>query len=319
MTFLFVTKRGAHTFQAYFQDWADDRARQMTVLLYDDFPQYPALAGGTYIFTDLERLTNAQLALICDFAERLTVHFPSARIINHPQHALRRLDLLEAIHGAGINSFRAYPAVRIPEHIHFPVFLRFAREHTGPCTQLLPDRTALMFALMRLAATGVRLDELLAVEYCDTRPADGWFRKYAAFCFGGRIIPARISFSNFWVVKTGFAQSDDLREEEDHYLQANPHEEWIRRIFDLAKIQYGRADYSMLGGKPQVWEINTNPTLLMPRDYYEKEAPEQIPLRKELAKTIGDCFNALDTAESDNKPLPMQEVALNRFKTLLSW
>jgi hypothetical protein len=319
MIYLLVTQRGAHTLHAYLQDWAGREAQKLSVLLYDDFPQYPALSCGTYVFTDLERLTNAQLALICDFAERLTAHFPSVRIINHPQHALRRFDLLEALHAAGINKFRAYPAVHIPENINFPVFIRFAREHTGPCSQLILDRPALLRALMRLAATGIRLDELLAVEFCGTCHADGWFRKYAAFCFGGRIIPARVTFSNFWVVKSGFTKLSNLNEEQDRYIQTNPHEDWIRKVFDLANIQYGRIDYSMLGDKPQVWEINCNPTLLMPRAYYEKEAPEEIPNREELARTLGDCFMSLDTAASDSPQLPLQEISLDRFKKLLNW
>ena len=33
-------------------------------------------------------------------------------------------------------------------------------------------------------------------------------------------------------------------------------------MFQIAGIDYGRIDYSMLDGEPQVWEINTNPTVL---------------------------------------------------------
>jgi hypothetical protein len=32
-------------------------------------------------------------------------------------------------------------------------------------------------------------------------------------------------------------------------------------MFDLARIEYGRIDYGMLNGRPQLWEINTNPTI----------------------------------------------------------
>jgi hypothetical protein len=45
------------------------------------------------------------------------------------------------------------------------------------------------------------------------------------------------------------------------YLQAHPHEAELRKIFDLANIEYGRIDYSLLNGKIQVWEINTNPNI----------------------------------------------------------
>jgi hypothetical protein len=42
------------------------------------------------------------------------------------------------------------------------------------------------------------------------------------------------------------------------------HEASLREIFRLARIEYGRMDYALLGGRLQVWEINTNPTIATP-------------------------------------------------------
>jgi hypothetical protein len=42
-------------------------------------------------------------------------------------------------------------------------------------------------------------------------------------------------------------------------MKQNPHEKSLNNVFDLAGINYGRIDYSILHGKPVVWEINTNP------------------------------------------------------------
>ena len=159
-----------------------------------------------------------------------------------------------------INSFKAFPLLQLPGNVRFPVFLRFARDHNGPCSKLLPDRKALTLATLNLAAASFRLDELMVIEYCDTCPADGWFRKYSAFRFGDRIIAAHIIYSKNWIVKDGGEhQEANLREEEETYIRSNPHAKFVRQMFDLAKIQYGRIDYSMLGDRPQVWEINTNP------------------------------------------------------------
>ena len=44
-------------------------------------------------------------------------------------------------------------------------------------------------------------------------------------------------------------------------MESNPHEAEVRRIFDLARIEYGRIDYAFRDGRMQVWEINTNPML----------------------------------------------------------
>ena len=33
----------------------------------------------------------------------------------------------------------------------------------------------------------------------------------------------------------------------------------LRRAFELARVDYGRADFAIVGGRPQIYEINTNP------------------------------------------------------------
>jgi hypothetical protein len=33
----------------------------------------------------------------------------------------------------------------------------------------------------------------------------------------------------------------------------------LRRVFDIAGIEYGRADWGIVAGKVQIYEINTNP------------------------------------------------------------
>ena len=45
------------------------------------------------------------------------------------------------------------------------------------------------------------------------------------------------------------------------YQRENPHAAWLARVFDLAGIEYGRVDYGVAGGVPQVWEINLNATI----------------------------------------------------------
>jgi hypothetical protein len=65
-----------------------------------------------------------------------------------------------------------------------------------------------------------------------------------------------------WVVKLADATEEANCAEEQAYLDANPHEAELRRVFDLARIDYGRIDYSLTpDGRMQVWEINTNPTI----------------------------------------------------------
>jgi hypothetical protein len=60
------------------------------------------------------------------------------------------------------------------------------------------------------------------------------------------------------------------------YIRDNPHADALLRAFEVAKIDYGRADYTVLGGRVQIFEINTNPHL-----------PHRTPsLRSERARLV---------------------------------
>ena len=73
-----------------------------------------------------------------------------------------------------------------------------------------------------------------------------------------------ILHSKKWVLKKADLVDPPFAEEERIYLTANPHEAELRRVFDLAHIEYGRIDYALLDGVVQVWEINSNPMIAVP-------------------------------------------------------
>jgi hypothetical protein len=175
---------------------------------------------------------------------------------------LLRVELLNRLYEAGMNRFRVWPAAEFRKVDRFPVFLRVATDHSGPRTGLLRNHRQISQALRALRVRGRRLRELIVVEFCDASGADGLFRKYAAFRVGDRILPCHVMTSSSWRVKSA-ANSLDRRAicAELDYIEANPHEAWLERVFDMAGIQFGRIDYGVSDGVPQIWEINTNPTL----------------------------------------------------------
>jgi hypothetical protein len=68
--------------------------------------------------------------------------------------------------------------------------------------------------------------------------------------------------SHDWVVKSMQNQPTEASVRESlRYQHENPHQAWLARVFDVAGIDYGRIDYGIAGGVPQVWEINLNPTV----------------------------------------------------------
>src|SRR5205807_213866 len=143
----------------------------------------------------------------------------------------------------------------------FPVFIRHIARHDGPLTRLLYTDSEVETAIAMLTELEQESD-LLIVEFCDTSNADGVFRKYGSYVIGDRIVPRSIMFSDRWDVKKTRLHDAEKSREEREFIETNPHQDWLREVFTLAGVQYGRADYAFCEGRPQVWEINTHPLIV---------------------------------------------------------
>ncbi len=128
--------------------------------------------------------------------------------------------------------------------------------HQASLTGLLGTRKELVRAIARSLYAGYRLRDLIIVEFCNTADGIGMFRKYSAFIVGDRILPHTLMHSENWITKShGRVIDATTAREELEYVQKNPHAKWLEETFALARIRYGRIDYGLLDGKPQVWEI----------------------------------------------------------------
>src|SRR5262249_17750721 len=147
---------------------------------------------------------------------------------------------------------------------------------------------------------GYRLRDLLVVEYCDTADGAGVFRQYCATIVGGRIIPQVLVHNRNWITKwEGRLVDPDKAREQRLYVEGNPHAEWLRATFELAGIGYGRIDYGVKDGAPQVWEINTNPTIVRraasPSVMPEAQRALLEPMRQRFLERFGAALEAIDT------------------------
>ncbi|MEM9300677.1 MAG: hypothetical protein AAGE01_01120 [Pseudomonadota bacterium] len=284
MLTFYTTRRHAYTLKIFLRDWAGPRLRaRVRVTPYESLRRPPKSPGDTAVFTDLERLTDSQLD-----AATIIAAAAAPRIVNDPRRTLRRFALLEAMSRSGRNRFRAFRAGEpIDEMLRFPVFLKREDEHDGPLFDLLHDADQLAWALTQADRQGEPIDRLLVIEFCETAGSDGFYRKYSSFRFGQKIIPAHVVFDSHWNAKTGFVPGDDLFAEQTRFLETNPHADETMAIFEEAAIDYGRIDYSFLDGTIQVWEINTNPVLIMPRKQYPQA---YVPLREALALEIEEAL-----------------------------
>lgn len=264
MIFYLVTGEGRHTIDAYLACWGQRLFRDIQPLTYASASRKRDLPPGTYIFSDIERL-NGRRDQATALWDRLHDAGDGYQLLNHPQRSLARYELLEALADAGVNQYRAYPAADGQVPNRFPVFLRRRNDHFGPRTDLLHDQAELDTAVARFRNEGVNLKPWIIVEFCDTRCPDGLYRKYAVYNVDGTLIPFSMLFSEHWMLKFVDLQDTERLDEEISHLHTDRHLDQLRAIFEIANIDYGRVDFSVVDGKIQVWEINTNPAIVSVR------------------------------------------------------
>lgn len=304
MIFYLATREQGFTVGDYLKSWGSSMAPLLKILAYEALPTI--LPRGTYIFSDLERLTSAQVAIAGEIWEQLSQAGDGIRLLNDPRRALRRYELLRTLHEAGLNRFAVYKAMAHDIPFRFPVFLRRESEHTANLTPLLRSEEEVDRAIVQAVMRGVEPRDLLIVEFCDTSADGQEFRKYSAFRVGDRIIPRHLIFGHNWVLKYPDLLDPDKLAEERRYLEENPHEEALGHIFEVAQIEYGRIDYGVLDGHLQVWEINTNPIVMLPREKYRRE---HLPAQEHFARQIRAAFEAITSGAQAGSMVPIKLTA----------
>jgi hypothetical protein len=253
--------RYSETIDGYLQMWARKLRGQVGSVAYESLFPRDVIEGSAFIFSDLERLKNAEYQRAGDLAK--IMESAGGRVLNKPPIALRRYALLRALHDSGHNPFNVYRPAEINDGVRFPVFIRRERSHSGALSPLLKNRDELNRALSALTESSPITDDFLIVEYVHTAgSADGLFRKYSVMRLDEAVIPRHILFSRDWVDKDADVVTEEGVIEEKQFLSNFPHGPQVREIFELAGINYGRIDYSLLNGKLVTWEINTNPRIL---------------------------------------------------------
>jgi hypothetical protein len=230
------------------------------VVPYEDLRKVGVVGAGACIFAGLDQLSRTQTMAVTALWDDLA--HTGMRLLNDPRKVRGRYDLLRGLFETGRNRFQVFRASEAARVERFPVFVRYENRHWGSLTGLLNTRAELTQALAWLRRRGHRLGDLLVVEFCNTADGAGRFRKYSAFRIGDVILAHGLMISPRWMVKGAARLRDDAAVREvRNYTEGHPHEAWLRELFDFARIDYGRVDYGMLGDEPQVWEINTDPTL----------------------------------------------------------
>jgi hypothetical protein len=260
------------------------------ILTYEELFFERAGPIGHYICTDLDRLSRYEIENLVVFLRALQVTAPTARILNHPLTVLDRLPLLTALRREGINDFGAIRLDSGERPASYPVFIRTEDDHRGPETDVLADEAAFDAALADFARRGKPLKGRIAIGYAGEKGSDGLFRKYGALVIGGRIIADELFISDNWAVKDAVAvRRPEQVAEELRYAEENPHAELLRRVFEIAGVSYGRADYAFVNGRMQIYEVNTNPHI----PWYDRK-DERTERRLLVGRRVREALLAVD-------------------------
>jgi hypothetical protein len=281
-------------------------ADRLRVLRYEDLPERDAFDRGAYVLAGLEGLGAGMLRFLGELHGRLS-GVEGFRFLNHPTRSLRRFDLLAELSRTGRNDFRAVRAGGDLSGLRYPVFLRPETLHSGAISPLLRSAREVERAIGNALLFGHRLQDLLVVEFCDTADGDGFYRKYAAFVVGDRVLARSLEYGRAWMLKdAGNEFSLAMVEEERAFVQANPHAKELGEIFRIAGIEYGRIDYAIKNGRVQTWEINLHPTIGPDPHPPRNPVPEELkPIRRQsrdhFYREFEAAWRAVDR-ESEARP-----------------
>jgi hypothetical protein len=300
MIVFLTTARYQYIADRYLRSWGRPFLLTIQPFTYEQFLRRRTYRPGAYVFADIDRLSEDDRWRAQDAWQTLRRLSEPCVLLNEPAACLRRYDLLATLHARGTNTFRAHHLDAPPAAIRFPVFLRVESDHAGNRTGLLSTPEALASAIAGLRAQGTRLDDWLIVEFCDTADADGLYRKYSAFRVGDRIIPIHVFIGRDWCLKHRSALPVHS-EEEEAYTAGNPHRRELMELFELARIDYGRIDYTPFQGRLCVWEINTNPAL--PWEQHRDEACRR-DVSARFAQQLASTWRELDRSVGVRRAYP---------------
>lgn len=274
-------------------------ARQIQVISYNRLFRQRQLPRATYIFADFDRLSSWQTELAAYAFRELKA--AGATVLNDPAQVLKRLPLLKQLHRRSVNRFQIWdPSIDLlPDR--FPVFLRTRDAHRGVLTELLQSQAEAEDALRHAIETGFGIQNLMFVEYCAEPISDGVFRKLAAFRIGDTIQMTLAVHERHWQAKYGEAgiAGAELYQADCDRIDRNPYNDLLREVFDVTKIDYGRVDFAIVDGEPQIYEINTNPHISL---IYDHPFPKRLAAQDLFMARFVEAMKAIDSS-TDGKEL----------------
>ncbi|MGB3416133.1 MAG: hypothetical protein WBA36_05660 [Mesorhizobium sp.] len=311
MIILLTTRGNGYTLKSWIKGTFGVPTPKFRTKSYDSLFGAFHVRRATYIFGDLERLAPWELRIAADLFKAMKD--AGLRCLNDPARAKCRVELSEALHAAGINPFRLMRADARPRPERFPVFLRNEDDHAKADATLYHNQDELDVALEQLPDRHVPLRGMLVSEVAAEPYSDGLWVKWGTWRIGDRIIVEHIAADDTWLVKVGdhAKVTEAAANDENDAVVTNRYADELRTAFELADIEFGRADHATLEGRQTVFEINTNP-------YIGAFTPGKLSLRRRTSlaarASIADALRTIDTEESG-----WLRIAATRIRRPIRW
>jgi glutathione synthase/RimK-type ligase-like ATP-grasp enzyme len=278
----------------------DDR-EALTVKLFADYydPSLP-LPPHDVIFNAIGDAELCERAL--DVASRL-VKKSTAPVINPPQRVAQTSRVEIARRLAGVEGLLTARTERVRRaalrelDMRAPFLLRSPGYHTGEHFVFVGDANE-----VERAAAALPGDELLALEYLDSRGADGSFRKYRVLFIGGKLFPLHLARSTQWKVHyftADLAATPEAIAEETAFLTNVESAIGCRAVRALEEVQrrlgldYAGADFGLdPSGNVLLFEANAAMKIVPPAPHDPSE------VRREAAARALGAMRALISRSS---------------------
>lgn len=289
-----TTAEHAYTHEQVVRSATDFEARVMS---YETLFDARGLVRATYVFTDMDRLSPSDLMRAGRCFRQLQAR--GIRVSNDPARFHSRAGLLRRLYRLGINGFNAYRVEENCKPGRWPVFLRAEGAHGYPVSDLLHNPREIAAAVSRALNRGIPLSALIVIEYAAEPVQPGLFRKLSLFHIGGQSVAHTCVHEDRWIVKYGKKgiASEELYRDELRIVTDNPYWPGLQRVFEVGAIDYGRVDFGLVGGKVQVYEINTNPQV---KFYTEHPSPLRMQSYREFKDNYLAALRMLDSAAGRN-------------------
>ena len=133
--------------------------------------------------------------------------------------------------------------------LSWPLLIRAPGFHSGRYFERVSEPAELPGALAAVPG-----EDLLAIEFLDTREDDGWYRKYRVLTIDGRLYPLHVASSRDWKVHAFSAGRHDAFALEG---LDPPAQTALERAADALGLDYGGIDFALAAdGRVVIFEAN---------------------------------------------------------------